>query len=59
MRYLEAKRLAAQMENKRLPGPPENKTDAEEWDANMSPEAYIARWPNGPKAELARKVLNA
>jgi hypothetical protein len=29
-----------------------------EWTMQMAPDVYLKRFPNGPKAALARKVLN-
>lgn len=37
--------------------PPEESGEAPEWPLNMSPEKYLKRFPEGPKAALARKVL--
>lgn len=55
MRYLEAKALEAEgIENKNA-GPP----DATKWEAEISPEAYLGRWPDGPKADLARRIIEA
>lgn len=32
---------------------------APEWTKKISPEEYLEKYPNGPAAELARKVLEA
>lgn len=48
--------------------PPENKMvskeedkepdeEVEEWTLATSPEAYLERYPDGPKAELARRII--
>ena len=29
-----------------------------EWNMKASPERYLSTWPNGPKAELAREIVN-
>lgn len=31
--------------------------DKPEWDMKISPEAYLERWPEGPKAEAAKKLV--
>lgn len=30
-----------------------------EWTLQVEPEIYLERWPEGPQAELARKILEA
>lgn len=40
--------------------PSEDKEDEEGsdvWDSTMSPREYLDRWPEGPKAALAREAL--
>lgn len=54
MKFLKAKRLA---EQKAMSGPAENKEQPAEWLLETSPEAYLERWPKGPRAELARAII--
>lgn len=41
-------------------GPDEKvEAPAEQWSGKFSPEDYLRRWPEGPKADLARKLVEA
>lgn len=60
MRWIEAKRLAtAAPENKMEPVQVEEPIPPHivVWEGGISPEAYLSRWPEGPRADLARQVI--
>lgn len=31
--------------------------ELEKWTLKVSPEEYLEKWPNGPNADLARRIL--
>lgn len=35
------------------------KTEVTEWKKKLSPQEYLEKYPEGPQAELARKILAA
>lgn len=54
MKYLEAKALVHELENKA-----DERDIEDKWHLKVDPEAYLARSPDGPNAELARRILEA
>lgn len=36
-----------------------NEDTTDTWDGKLAPDEYLKRWPDGPKAELARRLVAA
>lgn len=54
---LPGEKKAAKPEDKMVAAPEDKAEEAEEWDLKTSPEDYLERFPDGPNAELARRLV--